>query len=697
LKQTLNHHNRLRAFIAGVTLSLALSCSGGRAPAATRWRLIELSFEGPASQGAGTPNPFAIPFDVIFTDPGGKSYRVPGFYDGDGKGGINGTIWKIRFSADSNGAWAYRTESTQAELDGRQGTFEVKDPPPDAPEFYRNGRLEYVGDRYLKFRDGGYWIKFGADEPENILGGAFSHEWEAKKKQIDYLASMTINSIYVMTHNLEGDQNDVWPWLGTTPDEAKANDGRFDVARLERWRDFFEYVQSKGIVIQLVLEDDSAWSGYDHARYYREIVARFGYLPALCFNFGEEYNENYSLAEALGYVKLLARIDPYNHPRAIHNVNRPVEEYVDSPDVQVTSIQTPPRKPESLDEIAVEWFEACLVRNGRPLVVSFDEGRPALDRRSWWSVYLGGGMWESLARVPGGYAEAENVWRELAAARVFMKSLPFQKMHPTNFLVTKGKAFCLAQPGEAYALYLPEGGTVEVDLTAGNRYGVEWFDPRGRGEVWRRSSAVSGGRQLLTPPGEGDWAVRITRTEGDAESPPTAVSAKVFTKGGQPVSIHLATLPGIRDGAQYEIIQPPEHGTLSGKGATRTYTPQTGFTGADLFRWRASTGSIVSNAARVSIISSATGVNSPPKALGQTVHVEAGQPQSFILRYTDPDGPGPYQVRVATPPIHGTTEGLDNDITYTPTPGFKGEDSLTWWVSDGQDRSNRATVRLIVR
>ena len=696
MERTLNRQNRLRGLIAGAALALMLSCAGGRGPAVSRWSMIEFSFEGPASQGAGTPNPFAIPFDVVFTDPGGKSYRAPGFYDGDGKGGLNGRIWKVRFSADANGAWTYWTESSQPELDGRQGTFEVRDPPPDAPEFYRKGRLEYVGERYLKFREGGYWIKAGADEPENILGKAFG-DWDAKKREIDYLATMAINSIYVMTHTLEGDENDVWPWLGTTPEEAKANDGRFDVARLERWRDFFEHVQSKGILIHLVLEDDSAWSGYDHARYYREMVARFGYLPALCFNFGEEHNENYSLAEALGHMKLLAEIDPYNHPRAIHNVNRPVEEYVDSPDVQLTSIQTPPRKPQSLNEIAVEWFEACLARDRRPLVVSFDEGRPELDRRSWWSVYLGGGMWESLARVPGGYADMEQVWRELAAARVFMESLPFHKMHPANFLVRKGNAFCLARPGEVYALYLPEGGMVEIDLTAGNRYDVEWFNPRGLREPWRRGAGVAGGTQILTSPGEGDWAVRITRTEGNAGSPPTAVSAKVFTRRGQPVSIHLATLPDVRDSAEYEIIQPPKHGTLSGNGANRTYTPRAGFTGTDSFGWRASIGPNVSNSARVSILSNATGVNSPPKALGQTVRVDASQPRSFILQYTDPDGPGPYQVRIVTPPAHGAVEGLDNDITYTPAPGFRGEDSLTWQVSDGQDRSNRATINLIVR
>ncbi|MEK7408784.1 MAG: DUF5060 domain-containing protein [Acidobacteriota bacterium] len=662
-----------------------------------RWSKIELSFKGPKSLGRGDPNPFAIRLDVIFAGPDGKSFKVPGFYDGDGSGGLDGRIWKVRFAADRNGAWTYRTESSHPALAGRSGAFRVTDPPPNAAEFYRKGRLEHVGERYLKLREGGYWIKFGADEPENILGKAFGlNDWEAKKREIDYLASKNINSVYVMTHNLEGDENDVWPWLGATPQEAKASQDRFDVARLDKWREFFEYIQSKGIVIHLVLEDDSAWAGYDHARYYREMVARFGHLPALCFNFNEEHNENYSLGDAIAYMKLLGELDPYHHPRAIHNVNQPLNEYVDSPHVESTSIQTPPRRPRSLNQIAVDWMEACLARGRRPLVVSFDEARPAEDRRSWWSVYLGGGIWESLARVPGGFAEQERVWRELATTRVFMETLPFHQMHPANHVVGGGEAFCLAKPGEVYALYLPQGGSVEVRLTPGNQYRVEWFDPRNTGgNPWTPAPSVAGGRQTLAAPDNQDWALRLTRIQGDSGGAPTAMSAKLWSQRDQAVPIRLAVLPPGE--ALYEVVAPPRNGNLAGTGADRIYTPKPGFTGGDSFQWRAKVGSTSSNVATVSIMCNAKGVNSPPKARDQVVAVEAGRSRSFILRYEDPDGPGPYQIRIVTPPKHGTAEGLDNDVIYAPSPGFKGEDSLEWVVGDGKDRSNRAKVRLIVK
>jgi hypothetical protein len=50
-----------------------------------KWSKIEFSFRGPDSRGGGTPNPFAVKLDVDFSGPGGRHFRVPGFYDGDGR------------------------------------------------------------------------------------------------------------------------------------------------------------------------------------------------------------------------------------------------------------------------------------------------------------------------------------------------------------------------------------------------------------------------------------------------------------------------------------------------------------------------------------------------------------------------------------------------------------------------------------
>ncbi len=518
---------------------LLLSCCAALATARdhgtfAKWSKVEIAFRGPDSRGRGEPNPFATRFDVEFTSPNGVQYDVPGFYDGNGKGGLDGDVWKIRFTADELGAWKFKTKSDTNKLDGKTGHFVVIKRRGTARGFWKWGRLESVGTaknriRYLKFRDGPYWLKAGCDDPENFLGHYRNFNTLAKRKAaIDYLADRGVNSCYIMTQNIDGDDKDVWPWLGKTQQKAKSNgakNARFDVAKLEQWRQLFEHMQTRGVVPYLVLEDDSAWSGYDHDRYYREIIARFGYLPALLFNCGEEHNENYRLAQALGFMRRLKQIDPYNHPCGIHNVNQPDNDYVDADCVDFTSIQTgSPGTRSGLqnalehNRMAIDWIDRCIQRKRRVLVVNFDEARPEQDRRCWWSVYLGGGVWEAHVLPPYDrpFSAWEPVWRQLGGARAFMESLPFWKMTPHNELVRKGQAFCLANPGHDYAFYLPTGGHVTVRLAPGIKYDVAWWNPaNGKDARFEGQQTIRGGLQQLTAPGDHDWALRIVRTQAD--------------------------------------------------------------------------------------------------------------------------------------------------------------------------------------
>jgi hypothetical protein len=493
-----------------------------------KWATVEISLEGPESSGRGRANPFSLFVDATFVSPSGKQYDVPGYYDGDGQGGLDGNVWKIRFSADEIGRWTFTCRSAHRLLDGYRGRFTVVFPPGTAEGFYRWGRLEAVGTasnriRYLKFRDGPYWLKAGCDDPENFLGRYKNYDTPAKRMAtVDYLAAKGINSMYIMTHNIDGDDKDVWPWLGKSPSEAKAHagkDARFDIAKLTSWRKLFEQMQRKGVVPYLVLEDDSAWNGYDHARYYREMVARFGDLLALLFNFNEEHNENYSLERALEFMQQLNEIDPYGHPRGIHNVNRPSDAYVDATQVDFTSIQTGSPSgarpdPFQHNRLAIDWINKCISRRKRVLVVNFDEGRPEEDRRAWWSAYLGGGVWEAHVRKPYDRPMSawDTVWTQLGGARAFMETLPFWEMTPDNQLVKTGTAFCLAKPGKAYALYLPSGGTVAVDLDPGSIYEFGWWRAtNGCDGDFQKTGTVPGGTQRFGAPSDGDWALRVVK------------------------------------------------------------------------------------------------------------------------------------------------------------------------------------------
>jgi hypothetical protein len=86
-------------------------------------------------------------------------------------------------------------------------------------------------------------------------------------------------------------------------------------------------------------------------------------------------------------------------------------------------------------------------------------------------------------------------------------------MQPHNELVTSGEAFCLADPGAAYALYLPRGGGATVKLAAEVQYVVQWWNPtNSRDGQFQNRRMVDGGLRELIPPGGGDWAVRVLAT-----------------------------------------------------------------------------------------------------------------------------------------------------------------------------------------
>jgi len=57
----------------------------------------------------------------------------------------------------------------------------------------------------------------------------------------------------------------------------------------------------------------------------------------------------------------------------------------------------------------------------------------------------------------------------------FFTSFEWWKTEPRDDLVTKGD-YCLAKPGEIYAVYLPHGGLVNVRLQPGS-YDVTRFNP----------------------------------------------------------------------------------------------------------------------------------------------------------------------------------------------------------------------------
>lgn len=70
--------------------------------------------------------------------------------------------------------------------------------------------------------------------------------------------------------------------------------------------------------------------------------------------------------------------------------------------------------------------------------------------------------------------------------------LPREDLASTNY--------CLAQPGVAYIVYLPDGGGVTVNLSAASgQFHVEWIHPI-KGTITRADPTTGGDKQTLKAP-----------------------------------------------------------------------------------------------------------------------------------------------------------------------------------------------------
>ena len=365
------------AFAAGC---LALNTEAANPPGAKsgaritgelrKWQPVVLTFNGPETSEEAEPNPFTdYRLEVTF-EKSTRRFVVPGYFAADGDASEtsaqSGHCWRVQFAPDEEGPWRWRasfreganiavsalaTDGKATAFDGAAGTFDVKPVEKSARGFYAKGRLEYVGERYLHFAETGEpFLKGGADSPENFLayadfdGTTPTHRYEphagdwhpgdptwkqGKGKNIigalNYLASKKMNSVYFLTMNVNGDGNDVWPWISPT------NEIRFDCSKLDQWDKVFSYMDQLGLLLHVVhqeQENDQLLDGGDlgpHRKlYYRELIARFAHHPAIVWNLGEENTNTDEQRKA--FAKYVRELDPYRHPIVIHTFPSKVDE-----------------------------------------------------------------------------------------------------------------------------------------------------------------------------------------------------------------------------------------------------------------------------------------------------------------------------------------------------------------------------------
>jgi uncharacterized delta-60 repeat protein len=174
---------------------------------------------------------------------------------------------------------------------------------------------------------------------------------------------------------------------------------------------------------------------------------------------------------------------------------------------------------------------------------------------------------------------------------------------------------------------------------------------------------------------------------------PVADSQSTTTNEDTAVSVILTGSDADGDLLTYSIVSAPTHGTLSGSGVNRTYTPTANFHGGDSFTFRVNDGLVDSPLATVSL--TVNSVNDVPVANSQAVTTDEDTAVAITLSGNDVDG-DVLTYSIVNGPTNGTLTGSGVNRTYTPAPDFFGADSFTFRVNDGVIDSPLATITITV-
>ncbi|MDB4265535.1 DUF5060 domain-containing protein [bacterium] len=476
---------RLSSAMAAGSLSLVLTAVsfsaevvGEKNPDGSlkKWHRVEVVLDGPkVEEYSATFRNYRL--DVTFTSPSGEVYEVPGFFDADGEASdtsaTSGNQWKARFAGGEQGEWTYKVsfvtgENVAAELsggkkgtapDGETGSFTIGAQDKSGKDFRSKGKLEYVGEHYLRFADGDSFIKFGANSPEVLLeygefDGTPKHEkdlytpnigdwkpgdptWGPGKEQgegkgkgiiglINYLSALDVNTHYFLCMNAYGDGKEAWPWIGADDIDI------YDVSKLAQWEVLFTHFDQMGLMIHFqlsesentnYLESRDGGGTFSNARkiLYRELIARFGHHMAITWNIGEEnqapgkgFEKANTDEQRKEFASRIRALTYYDDHISVHNGPGGVFDdifpelvgfkKITGPSLQ-TYLKTRGGKMLSNHDEVRRWYDLS-GESGHKWVISIDEpwfgGRPddlveVLRKEVIWGAALAGGQMEFYA------------------------------------------------------------------------------------------------------------------------------------------------------------------------------------------------------------------------------------------------------------------------------------------------------------
>ncbi len=490
-----------------------------------------------------------------FARAGSPPLKVDGFCDA-----ADGSVFRIRFMPPQPGEYRYSVKYRQGNFErAHSGTFTARDAKrlgqvridPAYPEHFI---WAGTGEHYFWNGTTTYYLMGWEDDA--VIAQA-----------IDRLAALKVNRLRVLVYGRNQDQP--WgqpvkttpqfklylnPWPAARPDDVK-NPGfdltRFNVSFWQKYERMLRHARDRGVIVSViffiggqVLPTPFAAYSEGEQRFYRYGVARLAAFANITWDLGNEHNFHREVPKWCDWLgPLVKEWDPYDHLCSAHNViyRTPGKTWND---MQLIQHWDRGQNAFLLGERAKQAATGRVIPQineeyGYEDLWEKQPGQRAADtrRRCAWEIAMAGcyqTAGETANRGVGFPPDTGGGWvsgrgddtmtmlQDYAHLVDFFTSFEWWKGSPSNALVNGG-AFCLSEPGQSCALYLPASSVVTLKLADGE-YRVRRFNPR-TGE-WTDLPPASGPVWTAPAiPGPGDWAYLLQRGKDLADTTPPVLLA----------------------------------------------------------------------------------------------------------------------------------------------------------------------------
>jgi hypothetical protein len=459
----------------------------------------------------------------------------------------DGSVFRIRFMPAAEGDYTYSLTYRQGDFERthtgkfRAATGHRRGPIRVDPEYRWHFIWEGTKEHYFFNGTTAFWLMGWRDE--RVINNCIERLQRLKINRIRVLLSGAANILWgepVMT----GENFTLFlrPWIAKSPDSfdhSEIDYARFNVSYWQKWERMLRFARDRDMIISVILDISThkaqpAAGSEDERRYIRYAAARLPAFSNITWDLGDDLDSFRDEKWAHETGTLLVGSDPYQHLASSHPVNREHQDRA-SDWFGFTSIQEWSRRQHTLmlEERQIQ------VKTGR-IIPQANEEYGYEDHYPHWAPKPDGDSAETLRRtawdiaMAGAYGTAGesarrgvNIWPDTGGGWIngrgddtmvmlkgyehlvdFFTSFDWWKTEPHDELVNNG-AYCVAKPGEIYAVYLPKEGQVTIKLEPGT-YQASWFNaftgekiplPLAKGPDWTSPKT----------PGWLDWALLLVK------------------------------------------------------------------------------------------------------------------------------------------------------------------------------------------